>query len=199
MQVSIYRLLFPSLTWKFSSNERKIYLTFDDGPIPVVTEWVLNTLKKYNAHATFFCIGDNIRKHPDVFKLLVNSSHSVGNHTMNHLNGWKTETEKYISNVGECESYVSSELFRPPYGKIKRSQISLLKSHYRIIMWDVLSKDYDQSLSGEDCLRRIKKNAGNGSIIVFHDSLKAEKRLRFALPATLEHFSGLGYEFAAIR
>ena len=190
--------LFPSLTFRVPAKEKTLYLTFDDGPVPEVTPWVLKTLDEFNASASFFCIGDNIKKHPGLMALLKNSKHSIGNHSMHHLNGWQTQNKKYYSDISECKQFVNSELFRPPYGKIKLSQVWHLKKEFRIIMWDVLSKDYDVSLTGEECFENVKKNTRNGSIIVFHDSLKAEKRLRFALPATLKYFSDLGYSFAAI-
>ena len=190
--------LFPSLTWRIPTKGKTIFLTFDDGPIPEVTLWVLKTLNDFNAYATFFCIGDNAKKYPDLISLLRDSNHSIGNHTMHHTNSWKTTNKKYYSDISECKQFITSKLFRPPYGKIKLSQIWYLKKEFRIIMWDVLSKDYDISLNGEDCFQNVKRNTRNGSIIVFHDSLKAEKRLRFALPATLKYFSELGYSFAAI-
>ncbi len=194
----LLKQLFPSLTFRVPTKEKTLYLTFDDGPVPEVTPWVLKTLDEFNASASFFCIGDNIKKHPGLMALLKNSKHSIGNHSMHHLNGWQTQNKKYYSDISECKQFVNSELFRPPYGKIKLSQVWHLKKEFRIIMWDVLSRDYDVSLTGEECFENVKKNTRNGSIIVFHDSLKAEKRLRFALPATLKYFSELGYSFAAI-
>jgi len=196
--MSFLQRIFPSLTWHIATTDPVIYLTFDDGPIPEVTPWVLDQLKQYNASATFFCIGDNVRKHPEVMKLLLESKHSIGNHTMHHKNGFMTLNKNYFENIRECKKYVRSDLFRPPYGKIKFSQIYRLKKEFRIIMWDVLSKDYDATMTGEQCFERIKKNTRPGSIIVFHDSLKAEKRLRIALPATLNYFSEKGYSFSSI-
>jgi peptidoglycan/xylan/chitin deacetylase (PgdA/CDA1 family) len=186
------------LTWSFKENAKIIYLTFDDGPIPEVTPWVLDRLNEYNASATFFCIGKNARNNPSIMDRLKNSHHTIGNHTMNHVNGWKTKNEKYFSDVEECSKYVKSDLFRPPYGKISLLQINHLKNKFRIIMWDVLSKDYDVLLSGEECFQMVKRKTTNGSIIVFHDSLKAEKRLKYALPKVLEYFSKEGYKFLAI-
>jgi peptidoglycan/xylan/chitin deacetylase (PgdA/CDA1 family) len=179
------------------ANEKTIYLTFDDGPTPGITDWVLNTLDEFNAAATFFCVGENARKFPDLLKR-ISSHHSIGNHTMHHLNGWKTGDDEYVNDVKECDREFRSGLFRPPYGKIKRSQVKRLQNDYRIIMWDVLSKDYNQSFRGEDCLRRIIAGSRNGSIIVFHDSIKAESRLRYVLPATLRYFSGRGFRFGTI-
>jgi peptidoglycan/xylan/chitin deacetylase (PgdA/CDA1 family) len=195
----LLQYLLPSVTWKIPGPGKTLYLTFDDGPIPEVTPWVLDTLKQFQAKATFFCIGDNSRKHPGVMKLLIDSGHAIGNHTMHHLNGWKTPNEKYYSDVLECESLFKTKLFRPPYGKIKYKQVRFLKNNFRIIMWDVLSKDYDVSLNGQQCFERIRNNTVNGSIIVFHDSLKAEKRLRYALPETLKYFSEKGYVFSSIK
>ena len=194
----LLQYFFPSLTWRIPSIEKKIFITFDDGPIPEVTTWVLKILDDFNASATFFCVGDNAIKYPELYSLLKNSRHSIGNHTMSHLNGWQTKNKKYYSDINECDQILNSKMFRPPYGKIKLSQTWHLRKKYRIIMWDVLSRDYDISKSGEECFENVKKNTGKGSIIVFHDSLKAEKRLRIALPATLKYFSDLEYSFAAL-
>jgi len=172
----ILKQLFAKYTWSFFTNKKEIYLTFDDGPIPQVTEFVLDQLHNFNAKATFFCIGDNIRKHPAVFSRIVNEGHSVGNHTFNHLNSWKSSNTAYIENISKCESLLpdqKTKLFRPPYGKIKRKQAKqLLASDYKIIMWDVLSADFDSSITKEKCLQNVLENAQNGSIIVFHDSIK---------------------------
>lgn len=211
----------PSLVWNMPRNEKVIYLTFDDGPIPGVTPWVLETLKQYQAKATFFCIGDNVRKHPDIYRKVLEEGHAVGNHTFNHLKGWKTPDQVYLENIGKCAELVTSRLFRPPYGRIRGSQIRKLRqttyaagedSHApvasgnqaavtppgqspasnllpdRIIMWDVLSGDFDPGLSPEKCLKNVLSYTENGSIVVFHDSLKAEKRLRFALPEALAYW-----------
>jgi peptidoglycan/xylan/chitin deacetylase (PgdA/CDA1 family) len=192
--------LFSNYVWSLPNNENKVYLTFDDGPTPEITEWTLAQLKKYNAKATFFCIGDNIRKYPEIFQKVVNEEHPIGNHTFNHLNGWKTSTQNYIENARlyEIEHYKLStkncKLFRPPYGKIKPSQSKILrKLGYKIIMWDVLSEDYDISVSPEKCLENVLKNVTSGSIIVFHDSQKAYRNLEFALPRTLEFLKEKGF------
>jgi peptidoglycan/xylan/chitin deacetylase (PgdA/CDA1 family) len=190
--------LFPSLIWKMKGDEKSLYLTFDDGPIPNVTPWVLDVLKHFNASATFFCVGQNARKYPELIHRIKEEGHALGNHSMNHLNGWKTRNESYCNDVIEGRQFIDSSLFRPPYGKIKPSQIRALKKDFRIIMWDVLSKDYDSSLKGEKCFEIIKKKTGNGSIIVFHDSIKAEDRLRYSLPETLKYFSELGFSFKSI-
>lgn len=182
--------IYPKRIWALPNNDKKVYLTFDDGPIPEVTPWVLDTLRQYNAKATFFCIGDNIKKHPDIFNRILTEGHSVGNHTFNHLNGWETKTSEYIKNVEKCETYLdeTTKLFRPPYGKITSKQSKILQQRgYKIIMWSVLSYDYDASVSEEKCLQNVLQKIQPGSIIVFHDSLKAEKNLRHVLPEVL-HF-----------
>ncbi|MFI8378463.1 polysaccharide deacetylase family protein [Leeuwenhoekiella sp. NPDC079379] len=188
-----------------NNTERIIYLTFDDGPIPEVTPWVIDTLKEYNAKATFFCIGENVFKNPTTFKYLKNSGNSIGNHTYNHLNGWNTETTTYISNFLKAEALMQSKLssiqkiFRPPYGKIKKSQAKeILTRGYDVIMYDVLARDWDHSINEQKCLENVLRNTENGSIIVFHDSLKAERNMRYALPKVLKHFSELGYKFKGL-
>ena len=192
--------LFSNYVWDIPNNENKVYLTFDDGPTPEITEWTLAQLKKHNAKATFFCIGDNIRKYPEIFQKVVSEEHSIGNHTFNHLNGWKTNTQNYIENTRlyEIEHYKlstkNSKLFRPPYGKIKPSQSKILRNlGYKIIMWDVLSEDFDNTVSPEKCLENVLKNVTSGSIIVFHDSQKAYRNLEFALPRTLEFLKEKGF------
>ena len=191
--------LFPSLTWKMTTGQREIYLTFDDGPIPEVTPWVLGKLNQYDAKATFFCVGDNVRKYPEIYQQVIDGGHSVGNHTLNHLSGWATENISYFHNIRHCARMVQSGLFRPPYGKLRPSQIQFLQRHYQIIMWDVLSADFDHDISPEDCFQNVIQHAGPGSIVVFHDSLKAETNLRHALPLVLEHFSKLDYIFKAVK
>ena len=191
--------LFPGLTWKMPSSHKTIYLTFDDGPIPEVTPWVIETLKKYNAQATFFCVGDNVRKYPEIYRQVKEAGHSVGNHTLNHLSGWATENISYFHNIRHCARIVPSGLFRPPYGKLRPSQIQFLQRHYQIIMWDVLSADFDKEITPEVCFQNVIQHAGHGSIVVFHDSLKAETNLRYALPLVLSHFTELGYSFSALK
>lgn len=198
----ILKRLFAKYTWSFFSTQKEIFLTFDDGPIPKVTEFVLDQLHLFNAKATFFCIGDNIRKYPAVFSRIINEGHSVGNHTFNHLNGWKNSNTTYINNINKCENLLShqkTKLFRPPYGKIKRKQAKqLLANGYKIIMWDVLSADFDPTITKEKCLQNVLRNVENGSIIVFHDSIKASDKLYYVLPKVLEEFSLQGYKFKAI-
>jgi peptidoglycan/xylan/chitin deacetylase (PgdA/CDA1 family) len=205
------RRFFSKYIWRFSMDTKEIYLTFDDGPTSEITEFVLDELKKYNAKATFFCIGKNIRKHSNIFEKILTEGHTIGNHTQQHLNGWKTKTGHYLENVLECEHTILTslektreprsknqelKLFRPPYGKIKYSQAKeLLRKGYKIIMWDVLSADFDRSISNEKCLQNVLKNAKNGSIIVFHDSTKASQKVRFVLPKVLKEFSDKGFVF----
>jgi peptidoglycan-N-acetylglucosamine deacetylase len=192
--------MFPRFVWHQSRSEKKIYLTFDDGPIPDITEWVLETLAAKGAKATFFCVGDNIRKHPQVFERIVAGGHQVGNHTFNHLKGWKTPNDIYWKNIQDCDEIIvrhhaHSNLFRPPYGRITSAQVQKLRNEYQIILWDVLTNDYDASLSTEKCLRKAIQSTKNGSIVVFHDSLKASKNLQFVLTRYLDHFAELGFSF----
>ena len=211
--------LFPRYIWKIPNSENKIYLTFDDGPIPNVTEWVLNILKSENIKATFFCIGDNIKKHPKIFERIKNEGHSIGNHTFNHLNGWQTSSSNYIENFKKCSEVLDSlsadrhdartdnkqqttnnRLFRPPYGKISPFQAKeILNKNYKIIMWDILSYDFDTKISPHKCLSNVIKNTESGSIIVFHDSLKAEQNLRYALPKAIKFLKEKGFEFDVIK
>ncbi|MBT1705502.1 polysaccharide deacetylase family protein [Chryseosolibacter indicus] len=196
--------LYPSLTWRKDDGSKSIYLTFDDGPVAGPTEFVLETLSQFSAKATFFCIGDNVRKHPEVFNKIIEGGHAIGNHTYNHLNGWKTQLNTYINNIQLCEQQISrgrnpggKKLLRPPYGKIKRSQIKALSS-YDIIMWDVLSKDYSHTHTPEKCLQESIGATRNGSIVVFHDSFKAETNLMYVLPRYIQHFKELGFEFKSL-
>lgn len=191
--------MFPNYTWNVPTDEKVIYLTFDDGPIPEVTPWVLETLEKYDAKATFFCVGDNVEKHPSVFEQVLDAGHAVGNHTYNHLNGWETDILPYFHNVRNCARLVQSSLFRPPYGKLTPKQTQFLARHYRIVMWDVLSGDFDQTISKDECLNNVILSARRGSVIVFHDSLKAESRMKYALPRVLEHFTAKGYRFESLE
>lgn len=203
----IIKLIYPNCVWNIPNDSKKVYLTFDDGPTPEITNWVLLELKKHQAKATFFCIGANIAKYPELFKAVLLEGHCVGNHTFNHLNGWKTKNETYTENIDLCQSQISnfkfptstlipqvSNLFRPPYGKIKRTQTNVLvKLGYKIIMWDVISQDYNSSITPENCLKNVIENLSSGSIIVFHDSEKAFKNLKYVLPKTLEFLKEKGY------
>lgn len=186
-------------TWRFHSKKKEIYLTFDDGPTPEITSWVLSELKKYNAKATFFCIGKNVVQYPKIYNQILKDKHSVGNHTHNHFNGLKHSTKTYIENCIEARKFINSHLFRPPYGKLKPQQAKKIRSlGYKIILWDVLSADFDTRISKETCLHNVLKNTENGSIIVFHDSVKASEKIRFVLPKILAKFSEEGYIFKAI-
>ncbi len=190
--------LFPNFTWRIPHDDKILYLTFDDGPIPEVTEWVLDILDQFKAKATFFCIGENVLKHPTIYERIKANKHAVGNHTFHHKNGWKTDKSKYFKDVDECAKLVDSKLFRPPYGRLTRQQSRFLQQHYQIIMWDILTGDFDPDLDPEVCYQRIIKKSKSGSIIVFHDSIKAQAILTKVLPRYLEHFTKLGYSFAAI-
>jgi len=205
----IVKRIFGKYRWQIHTGKKEIYLTFDDGPIPEITSWVLQNLSQYDAKATFFCIGENVKKHPKIFQKIVSDRHSIGNHTNDHLNGWKTGGSEYIDNIEKAEGIFRSQIadkqkltidiFRPPYGKIKTSQANrIIKKGYDIIMWDVLSGDFDQSISKEKCLKNVLKNTNSGSIVVFHDSKKAFKKLEYVLPKTLEYFTNRGYEFKGI-
>jgi peptidoglycan/xylan/chitin deacetylase (PgdA/CDA1 family) len=191
--------LFPNFTWKIPTEDKVLYLTFDDGPIPSVTPWVLEQLAKYNAKATFFCVGNNIEKHPDVFEQVQAAGHSIGNHTFNHLNGWTSDNIPYFHNIRHCANLTKTILFRPPYGKLRPRQTQFLLRHYRIVMWDVLSGDFDPNITEEQCLLNVTRNVEPGSIVVFHDSLKAEEKLRYALPKALAYFAEQGYRFEALN
>lgn len=194
----IVRPLAKDMIWSLPTETPSLFLTFDDGPIPEVTPAVCEILKQFNAKATFFCVGDNVRKHPDVYAQILKDGHSVGNHTFNHLNAWKTNTKVYYKNVFQAQEYIQSYLFRPPYGKLTRGQTKRIKEKFDIIMWDVLSGDFDPTVNGQKCADNVIKNAKNGSIIVFHDSLKAADAVLEALPLVLTHFAELGFSFAAI-
>lgn len=235
----VAKKMFPNYTWDIPSMGKVIYLTFDDGPTPEITNWVLDTLKEFNAKATFFCIGNNIEKHPEIFQNILDEGHHIGNHTHNHIKGWKTKSKDYLKNIETAQKIIniqisnskfqtktnlnprilnnSSEivnhqssivnhqssivnLFRPPYGQITPKQgKKLIALGYKIIMWDVLSFDWDNHVSKETCLNNVTSNATNGSVIVFHDSVKASKNMQYTLPKVLEHFSKLGYSFRTIK
>lgn len=187
-----------NLIWDFHCSEKNIYLTFDDGPTPGVTQKVLKILNKYNAKATFFCLGKNVKDNPEIFKHITKGGHSIGNHSFDHQNGWKTRNGKYIANIEKAKKYIDSNLFRPPYGRIRKGQINEIKENYKIIMWSVLSGDYDNKISKEKCLKNVIDYSKKGSIIVFHDSLKAKEKVLFALPEVLKHFTKQGYSFKKI-
>jgi len=190
---------FPTLEWRYQTRDKVLYLTFDDGPTPEATPEILKILQRYNAKATFFCVGDNISKYPELFKTLQDDGHQVGSHTFNHLSGWTTSNPAYYRNVRKAARLVKTPLFRPPYGRITPNQTKFLSRYYRIVMWDVLSGDFDQTLSPEACLQNVVKHSKNGSIVVFHDSQKSKDLVLDVLPRVLSHFSKKGYRFDIIK
>ncbi|MEN3323499.1 polysaccharide deacetylase family protein [Mariniflexile soesokkakense] len=227
----VAKKMFPNYVWDIPTNDKVLYLTFDDGPTPEITNWTLNTLKKFNAKATFFCIGNNIEKHPDIFQNILDDGHAIGNHTNNHIKGWKTKSKDYLANIELCKTVFENQipkikfqksnsnpdnyrgndstngsqqvsivnLFRPPYGQITPKQgKKLLDLGYKIIMWDVLSFDWDKEVSEETCLKNVTLNAINGSIVVFHDSIKALKNMQYTLPKVLEFYTKKGFVFKSI-
>lgn len=204
----LVKKLYPNYIWSFTTNTKEIYLTFDDGPIPEVTEFVLAELKKYDAKATFFCIGENVQKHPDIFVKIVSEKHHIGNHTFNHLHAQKVSKATYIANVLEAEKTIhahskqitnTEKLFRPPYGIIKTSYAKELREKgYTIVMWDVISADFDPRVSPEKCLRNVQQNTRKGSVVVFHDSIKAKQNLYYTLPKVIEAYAREGYSFKGL-
>lgn len=202
------RWVYPQLLWRIPMQEKILYLTFDDGPHETATQFVLDQLKAYQAKASFFCIGKNVVKHPEIYEQILQEGHQVGNHTQHHMNGWEHTVDDYVQEVSAAAEHIQSPLFRPPYGRIKRSAIAKVKTLLsdcfptmgpsKIVMWDVLSGDFDTQISGEACFQNVVKHAGPGSIIVFHDSTKAFDRMSVALPKVLKHFSDLGYRFESI-
>ena len=197
----MYRLLetiFPSLTWRYKSKEKVVYLTFDDGPNKELTPFVLDNLKSFNAKATFFLTGQNVVKEYALFEQIKTEGHSVGNHSYSHLNGWMTTNKSYFSDIDKCDKILNSKLFRPPYGKIRPSQINFLKKKYEIIMWDVLSWDFDTKISAEKCLSMLLKKIKSGSIVVFHENEKSAINMKFALPRLLQSLKGQGFTFKTL-
>ncbi len=192
------RILYPSFIWKINTDEKVLYLTLDDGPHETATPFVLDELKKYNAKATFFCIGKNVVKYRDIYKRIIDEGHAVGNHTYHHLNGWKTNDEEYINDIAMASKEIDTNLFRPPYGRIKRFQSSIVNQQWSIIMWDVLSGDFDINLQPKRCLANVLYHSKNGSIIVFHDSAKAWDRMSYTLPKVLKYFNEKGYQFKSL-
>jgi peptidoglycan/xylan/chitin deacetylase (PgdA/CDA1 family) len=193
--------VFPDILWNINTDAKEIYLTFDDGPVPDVTPWVLEQLEQYNAKATFFMVGDNISKYYMVFTEVLNRQHTLGNHTHNHLNGWNTISQTYIDNISKAEKLLgtnSVQLFRPPHGRLKWSQYREIKKSFKIVMWDVLSGDFNSSLSPENCLKNSIRATVPGSVIVFHDSAKSIDKLKYVLPRYLEYFAALNFTFKAL-
>ena len=193
-----YRMLFPETEWRIQKKHKAVFLTLDDGPIPEVTPWVLDLLDNYGIKATFFCVGDNVRKHPETFRMVVERGHSVGNHTMHHLQGAKVTTARYVADIMEAHALIDSPLFRPPHGLIRWKQAAAIKDNMRIIMYALVTRDYSKKFTGEQVLDNVRRYVRNGSIIVFHDSLKSESNLRYALPRAIEWLKENGYQFLPI-
>jgi len=191
--------LFPYTVWRIPNSEGKVYITFDDGPNPETTPFILETLKQFNAKATFFCIGKNVERNPELYNRLISEGHSIGNHTYSHLKGWKTKNREYFEDVDLAAQYIDSKLFRPPYGRVKLSQIRKLRHDYRLIFWSVLSQDYVETITPEKCLSNVIPHVNSGDIIVFHDSLKAFPRMSYALPKVLEFLQKNGFVCCPIK
>ncbi|WP_290452959.1 polysaccharide deacetylase family protein [uncultured Muribaculum sp.] len=195
----LYRILFPEAIWRIKRRKRKVvYLTFDDGPIPEVTPWVLDLLDFYGVKATFFLVGDNVAKSPQLFEEIKRRGHAWGNHTMNHLQGFMVTSRRYLRNIHKAHELIDSTLYRPPHGIMRWGQAAVIKDHFNIVMYDLVTRDYSKKMTGEKVLKNVKRYARNGSIIVFHDSLKAEANLRYALPRAIEWLQQQGYEFLPI-
>ena len=192
---SFIRYIFPSLIWNKLKSRKTIYLTFDDGPHSDLSNFILDELKKYQAKATFFYLGRQVEKYPKIFERCVNENHQIGNHTYSHLNGWATNNKKYYKDINKASKLINSDLFRPPYGRIKMSQIKHLKKHYKIVMWDVLSWDFDENTCSKECFKNIVKNTSSGSIIVLHENEKSYKNVKEVLPKILNYFSSKGFTF----
>lgn len=191
----LLRWLYPRALWRMDKNVKAVYLTFDDGPIPEITPWVLDLLDKYNIKATFFLVGDNVRKHPEEFKMILERGHKVGNHTFNHISGLKYLSYNYLANTNKADELIKSKLFRPPHGWMRWGQYMVLSHRYTVVMWDLVTRDYSKRLNGHQVLDNVKKYVRNGSIITFHDSIKSEKNLKYALPRAIEWLLEQGYEF----
>ena len=192
------RLFFPQLLWEIKTSSKEIFLTYDDGPHPEITPRVLEILDEFDAKATFFCVGENVEKYPDTYAAIIEKGHRTGNHSHNHLNGWKTKNKDYFDNVARCRELVRSKLFRPPFGRIKPSQARVLRRDYKIVMWSVLSRDFDKNVSPEQCLQNVIRFTKPGSVVVFHDSMKASANLLYALPGFLEYFTERRFAFKLI-
>ncbi|MCF8225513.1 MAG: polysaccharide deacetylase family protein [Bacteroidales bacterium] len=190
---------FKNLTWELPAEGKKVFLTFDDGPTPEVTEWVLEQLEQFGAKATFFCLGNNVEKHPAIFSKILAGGHAVGNHSYSHIKGFRYSAGNYLANVDHAAEIIGTDLFRPPYGRIRPGQIRVLKKRYRIIMWTVLSVDYNRKISGRQVVKNVVCNVRPGSIIVFHDSIKASENLYHALPEVLKFLKEKGYEMSSIK
>ena len=192
------RLLYPKALWRINPTERVVYLTFDAGPIPEVTPRVLEILRNYGVKATFFMVGDNVRKYPEVFEMVKSDGHRLGNHTFNHLGGIKHSTKDYVLNIHKANAYIHSDLFRPPHGWLRHRQYYFLKRHYKLVMWDLVTRDYSKRLNADDVFENVRRYARPGSIITFHDSLRSVPKLWSALPRSIEWLLAEGYEFRVI-
>lgn len=193
-----FRRIYGKVLWRKDSDKKVIYLTFDDGPIPEVTPWVLDVLDQYEVKATFFCVGENVWKHPDLYQEILRRGHRTGNHTYNHLRGFLTKTDQYLENIEKAAKYIDSDLFRPPHGDLWRKQYLALNKKYQIVQWDLITRDYNKKLRGDQVLNIVKQHARNGSIIVFHDSLKAEQNMKYALPRSLAYLKSEGFSFEVL-
>jgi peptidoglycan/xylan/chitin deacetylase (PgdA/CDA1 family) len=194
----LLKTLYKELLWRVETDEKIIYLTFDDGPHPSITPWVLDHLQAVDAKALFFCVGENVEKYPEVYNRILAEGHLTGNHTYNHLNGWNTDSRKYLKNLVHCSQVVQSRYFRPPYGRLKKSQSSTIRKQYQIVMWDVLSGDFDRATPPEKCLENTLRNSREGSLVVFHDSEKAKVNLQYTLPLYLQEMKSRGYRFETL-
>ncbi|NGM65355.1 polysaccharide deacetylase family protein [Sphingobacterium sp. SGR-19] len=192
------RWYYPNVTFHKSRKDKKIYLTFDDGPIPEVTPFILDTLADYHVKATFFCVGNNIEKNRTIYERILAEGHQVGNHTYNHLRGWDTDDSVYLDNIAKCQQLTGTNLFRPPYARAKKSQLAALYQTYTVVFWDVLSGDFDEQISPEKCYQNVIRHVKNGSIIVFHDNIKALPRVSYALPKAIRYLKDKGYDFGVL-
>jgi peptidoglycan/xylan/chitin deacetylase (PgdA/CDA1 family) len=196
--IFILKYIYPEAIWREDKNKNNIYLTFDDGPIPEITPWILDCLKEKNVKASFFCVGENIKKHPEIFNRLLDEGHVVGNHTYNHLRGWNTENKDYFDNINQCQELTRTNLFRPPYGRARKSQMKELAKDFKIVMWDVLTGDYDQEITPYECYKNCIDTTRNGRIIVFHDNIKAINNVKYALPKSIDYLIEQGYQFKTL-
>jgi peptidoglycan/xylan/chitin deacetylase (PgdA/CDA1 family) len=196
---NVFRVITPGpLIWRGDPTDKTVYLTFDDGPTGPFTYEILDILDRYSTRATFFCVGDNVRKNPEIYRELLDRGHRTGNHSYHHLKGWKTPWKTYVADIYKAAELIGSDLFRPPYGKISQRQVYHLKKDFNIVMWSLLSLDYDLHFSGEQCLEIVNNNTSPGEIVVFHDNLKAEEKVRYALPRYLEKMKGEGFRFGVL-
>lgn len=194
-----FKKIYHEIIWDIPTQKQEIFLTFDDGPSPELTPWVLDLLDKYNAKVTFFCLGKNVERHPEIYNEIIKRGHAVGNHTYSHLNGWKVNSDDYLQDVELAADITPSNLFRPPYAKITKSQRKCIAKRYKIVMWSILSRDYSRQISGKECVKNVLSDAYPGAIIVFHDSVKSAENLFYALPIILRKLKNKGYTFKEIK